>query len=67
MESRKNQIELDDIDSKILSILAMDAKMSYADIGKKLFLSPGTIHARVKKLYDAKLIKAVRADLNYGI
>jgi Lrp/AsnC family transcriptional regulator, regulator for asnA, asnC and gidA len=66
MVSRKNQIELDDIDSKILSILAMDAKMSYADIGKKLFLSPGTIHARVKKLHDAKLIKAVRADLNYA-
>ncbi len=66
MLSRKNKIELDDIDSKILSILAMDAKMSYADIGKKLFLSPGTIHARVKKLNDAKLIKAVRADLNYA-
>jgi Lrp/AsnC family transcriptional regulator, regulator for asnA, asnC and gidA len=66
MVSKKKQVELDDIDSKILSILAMDAKMSYAEIGNKLFLSPGTIHARVKKLTEAKLIKAVRADLNYA-
>ena len=66
MVSKKNQVELDDIDSKILSILAMDAKLSYAEIGKKLFVSPGTVHARVKKLFDAKLIKAVSADINYA-
>ncbi len=66
MKSNKKEIELDDIDSKILSILATDAKMSYAEIGKKLFVSAGTIHVRIKKLTDAKLIKGIRADLNYA-
>ncbi len=66
MISKKKHIELDEIDSKILSILAKDAKLSYSEIGKKLFVSPGTVHVRVKKLTDSKLIKAVRADLNYS-
>mgnify|MGYP001166038936 FL=1 len=66
MISKKKHLELDDIDSKILSILAKDARLSYAEIGKKLFISPGTVHVRIKKLTDAKLIKAIRADLDYG-
>ena len=64
MISKKKHLELDDIDSKILSILAKDARLSYAEIGKKLFISPGTVHVRIKKLTDAKLIKAIRADLD---
>ncbi len=65
MISKKAQIEIDNWDSKILTILAKDAKLSYAEIGKMLFVSPATVHIRVKKLTDAKLIKAVRAELNY--
>jgi Lrp/AsnC family transcriptional regulator, regulator for asnA, asnC and gidA len=65
MTNKKKQVEIDDIDTKILSILAVDAKMSYAEIGKKLFVSAGTIHVRIKKLTDANLIRGIRADLNY--
>ncbi|MBK9735165.1 MAG: Lrp/AsnC ligand binding domain-containing protein [Saprospiraceae bacterium] len=61
------RIELDDVDSKILSILATDAKMSYAEIGKKLFVSAGTVHVRIKKLTEAKIIKGIRADLDYAL
>ncbi|MFZ1749711.1 MAG: Lrp/AsnC ligand binding domain-containing protein [Saprospiraceae bacterium] len=64
--AKQSNSEIDVLDSKILSILAKDAKLSYAEIGKKLFVSPGTVHLRVKKLTDANLIKAVRADLNYA-
>jgi Lrp/AsnC family transcriptional regulator for asnA, asnC and gidA len=66
MISKKKHIELDELDTKILSIIARDAKLSYADIGKKLYVSPGTVHVRVKKLTDAKLIKGIRAELNYA-
>lgn len=31
-----------------------------------LYVSPGTVHVRVKKLTEANLIKAVRAELNYA-
>lgn len=42
-----------------------NADISYADLGKKLFVSGGTIHIRIKKLEDAKVIKGRRltADL----
>ena len=66
MNPKKKHIDIDELDSKILSILAQDAKLSYAEIGKKLFVSPGTVHVRVKKLNDAKLIKGIRADLDYS-
>jgi Lrp/AsnC family transcriptional regulator, regulator for asnA, asnC and gidA len=65
MINKKKQAEIDDIDTKILSILATDAKMSYAEIGKKLFVSAGTIHVRIKKMSEANLIRGIRADLNY--
>jgi Lrp/AsnC family transcriptional regulator, regulator for asnA, asnC and gidA len=65
MTIKKKHAEIDDVDTKILSILAVDAKMSYAEIGKKLFVSAGTVHVRIKKLIDAKIIKSVRADLSY--
>ncbi|MBK8350101.1 MAG: Lrp/AsnC ligand binding domain-containing protein [Saprospiraceae bacterium] len=65
MVSKNKTYEMDSTDSKILTILAKDAKLSYAEIGKKLFLAPGTVHARVKKLTDANLIKGIRAELNY--
>ena len=66
MFSTKNNIEIDSLDTKILTILAKDAKLSYAEIGKMLYVSPGTVHVRVKKLTEANLIKAVRAELNYA-
>ena len=66
MLSKKNHIGIDSLDTKILTILAKDAKLSYAEIGKMLYVSPGTVHVRVKKLTEANLIKAVRAELNYA-
>ncbi|MCP9753606.1 AsnC family transcriptional regulator [Lacihabitans sp. CCS-44] len=41
---------IDEIDLKILRILIEDAKVSYGDIGEKVFLSPGAVHTRVKKM-----------------
>jgi len=41
----------DDIDLKILSILMHDAKKTYAEIGKELFISGGTVHVRIKKTH----------------
>lgn len=37
---------IDEIDLKILRILIEDAKISYGDIGEKVFLSPGAVHTR---------------------
>jgi Lrp/AsnC family transcriptional regulator for asnA, asnC and gidA len=66
MAKKIKHADLDTIDTKILSILATDAKMSYAEIGKKLFVSAGTIHVRIKKLTEQNLIKGIRAELDYN-
>lgn len=47
---------IDEIDLKILRILIEDAKVSYGDIGEKVFLSPGAVHTRVKKMETTGII-----------
>ena len=47
---------IDEIDLKILRILIEDAKISYGDIGEKVFLSPGAVHTRVKKMESTCII-----------
>lgn len=52
----KKKFVPDETDLKILSILMNDAKKTYADIGKELFISGGTVHVRIKKMIDSKVI-----------
>lgn len=42
-----------------------NADISYADLGKKLFVSAGTIHVRIKKLEENNIVKGRKliADL----
>ncbi len=56
----------DDVDLKILSILMVDAKKTYAEIGKELFISGGTVHVRIKKLMDAKIILNSQLKVDYA-
>lgn len=61
----KKPTELDQVDLEILTILSKDAKTSYAEIGKKLFVSGGTVHVRIKKLMDAGIIKGSKLDIDF--
>jgi Lrp/AsnC family transcriptional regulator, regulator for asnA, asnC and gidA len=65
LHTTKKRTEIDETDSKILSILSKDSRLTYAEIGKKLFIAPGTVHLRVKKLAEAGIIKTMRAELDY--
>ena len=56
----------DDIDLKMLSILMHDAKKTYAEIGKELFISGGTVHVRIKKLMEAKVILNSQLKVDYS-
>jgi Lrp/AsnC family transcriptional regulator, regulator for asnA, asnC and gidA len=49
--------EIDNVDLDILSILMKDANTPYTDIGKKIYVSAGTIHVRMKKLEEMKVVK----------
>lgn len=59
------KLNLDKLDLQIILHMMEDASISYADLGKKLFVSGGTIHVRIKKLQDAGIVTGtkLKADL----
>ncbi len=50
-------LKLDDIDYKILDLLAENTRIPYTDVAKKLYVSAGTVHIRVKKMEQMGVIK----------
>ncbi|CAM1354909.1 MULTISPECIES: Lrp/AsnC family transcriptional regulator [Tenacibaculum] len=56
---------LDEIDHQILDILIENARTPFTDIAKKLLVSAGTIHVRVKKMEDEGIIQGSTLTLNY--
>ena len=50
-------IQIDDIDSRIISVLAADGRRSYADIGTEVGLSTAAVHERVKKMLEKGVIR----------
>lgn len=57
--------QIDKLDKQILTYLIQDARMPYTEIAKKLIVSPGTIHVRVKKLEQKGIIKGASLVIDY--
>ena len=55
---------LDDTDRKILSLLKEDSRMQFAEIGKKVHLSAPAVHARVKKMEAANIIRGYTINID---
>lgn len=53
----RTNLEIDNLDIDILSILMNDATTAYTEIAKELIVSGGTIHVRMKKMQDMGIIK----------
>ncbi len=51
------KLNLDKLDFQILQEMMTSSEISYADLGKKLFVSGGTIHVRIKKMQDLGVVK----------
>lgn len=58
---------VDAIDHKIIDILKLNSRQSYAEIGKQVFLSPSSVRERVKKLEDTGVIKGYSIRLNQSL
>ena len=58
------KLNLDKLDLQIIHEMMDNAEISYADLGKKLFVSGGTIHVRIKKLEEAKIVKGKRLNVD---
>jgi len=53
------KFKLDEIDHQILDMLIENTRIPFTDIAKKLLISAGTVHVRVKKMEDAGIIKGI--------
>ena len=58
--------QLDEIDNQILELLIENTRMPYTEIAKKLIISAGTVHVRVKKMEDAGIIRGTSLSIDYG-
>jgi len=58
---------VEDIDRRILTLLAEDGRMSFTDLGKATGLSTSAVHQRVKRLEGRGLIKSYAAVIDYDL
>lgn len=58
------RLNLDKLDFQIMQEMMGNAEISYADLGKKLYVSGGTIHVRIKKLQEAGIVKGTRLNVD---
>src|ERR1700750_125988 len=58
------KLNLDKLDFQIIQEMMEDAEISYADLGKKLFVSGGTIHVRIKKLEEIGVVKGTKLSVD---
>ena len=56
--------KIDQFDKKILQVLQQDARISHAEIGRKVYLSQPAVSERIKRLEAAGVIRGYRADIS---
>ncbi len=56
---------MEELDRRILTLLASDGRMSFTDLGKATGLSTSAVHQRVKRLEQRGLITGYGASVDY--
>lgn len=59
-----SKLNLDKLDLQIIQEMLQNAETPYAELGKKLFVSGGTIHVRIKKLEEFGIVKGKKLKVN---
>lgn len=60
-----SKYSLDEIDLQILDMLIENTRVPFTDISKKLNISAGTVHVRVKKMEESGYIIGSSLNLDY--
>jgi Lrp/AsnC family transcriptional regulator for asnA, asnC and gidA len=55
-DPKMTQIELDDVDKRIMEALQLDGRASFAELSRKLDVAEATVRFRVKRLIDKGVI-----------
>ncbi|MEO6220580.1 MAG: Lrp/AsnC ligand binding domain-containing protein [Ginsengibacter sp.] len=59
-----SKLNIDKLDLQIIHEMLEDAETPYAELGKKLFVSGGTIHVRIKKLESFGIVNGKKLSVN---
>ena len=59
------KLDVDKLDLQIIEEMTGNAQVSYAELGKKLFVSAATIHVRIKKLQEMGIVKGSRLAVDF--
>ena len=62
----EQNLEIDKTDMQILSFLMEDASMPYTDIARKISVSGGTVHVRMKKMEQMGIVKGSQLNIDYS-
>ncbi len=62
---KKKYIEIDEIDNKILKLLAHNARISLLDLAEKTKMTPKSVRDRIKRLEDKKIVLGYKINLNF--
>lgn len=57
-------LNFDKLDFQIINEMMQTAEVTYAELGKKLFVSGGTIHVRIKKLQEMGVVKGTKLHVD---
>ncbi len=57
-------LNIDKLDLQIISEMMHNAEISYADLGKKLYVSGGTIHVRMKKMQELGVVRGTKLQVD---
>ncbi len=57
---------MESLDRHIVSLLAQDGRMSFADLGRQVGLSTSAVHQRVKRLEERGIISGYRAEIQHA-
>jgi len=57
---------VEDLDRKIVGLLATDGRMSFTDLGKATGLSTSAVHQRVKRLEQRGIIQGYAATVDHS-
>ena len=64
MAQTSSALNIDKLDVQIIQLLMQNADISYAELGKMLFVSAGTIHVRIKKLQESGIVSGTRMHVD---
>ena len=57
--------DMEDLDRRIVDLLAKDGRISYTDLGKALGMSTSAVHQRVRRLEQRGVVKGYTAKVDH--